>query len=163
MRTPSSGRKITNTVHPALPHPDTSGRRKMSERTMINSHTQITHAKKTNIVHMMSRNGYDEASVIRGHLSREECDDYAAGVETPASSNRGGKASRRSTWLGRRNTTSSSCSAVTSEMSLTPRSRNQSQIPMTESSGVEAPDVTPTASQPRNMHSSSARSSSTSQ
>src|SRR6266550_9393978 len=99
----------------------------------------------------------------QGHLALEGCDDYAAGVATPASSNRGGKASRRSTWLGRRNTTSSSCSAVTSEMSLTPRSRNQSQIPMTESSGVEAPDVTPTASHPRNIPSSSARSFSTSQ
>src|SRR5207249_8785251 len=70
VRTPISGKKITNSVQPAFAQPDRSRRPNMSARTMIKSQIQITQAKKMNIVHMMSRNGYDEASIYSTFLSK---------------------------------------------------------------------------------------------
>ena len=48
---------ITKTVQSALLQPEMSCRRKTSDRTVISIQNQITHAKKTSIVHITSRNG----------------------------------------------------------------------------------------------------------
>src|SRR5437870_13620465 len=88
MRTPRSGKKITKSVHPALAHPDWSARRKLSASTMINSPIQITQAKKMNIVHMISRNGYDaRRDIVRTFL--EVCLDYGVRTDVTTSSDRG--------------------------------------------------------------------------
>ena len=48
---------MTKMIHPALPQPEMSRRRNRSPKTVIRSQNQITHAKKTSMVHMTSRNG----------------------------------------------------------------------------------------------------------
>ena len=48
---------MTKIVQSALAPPLMSCRRKMSPKMVIRSQNQITHAKKTNIVHITSRNG----------------------------------------------------------------------------------------------------------
>jgi hypothetical protein len=54
---PISGRKMSSTVQPAFAQPEWSVRRKLSTRMKSRKTTQITQAKKMNIVHMMFRNG----------------------------------------------------------------------------------------------------------
>jgi hypothetical protein len=48
---------MTKMIHPVLPQPERSRRRKRSPNTVIRSQNQITHAKMTNIVQSTSRNG----------------------------------------------------------------------------------------------------------
>ena len=61
MSTPTKGSTITNTVHPAFAHPDSSARPNTSTSTVTTMKIQITQVKKMSIVQKISRNGYDVA------------------------------------------------------------------------------------------------------
>src|SRR5581483_1772015 len=50
---------------------------------MMSNQIQITQAKKMNIVHMMSRNGYDDARIIELPLFLEDFLDYLVTPEAP--------------------------------------------------------------------------------
>ena len=81
-----NGSTITNTVQPALPHPDRSGRRKTSTSTVIAIQIQRAHVKKMIIVQKISMNGYevaltmvDSSRSVVGRRSSVVADDRAAG------------------------------------------------------------------------------------